>query len=82
MKTGGSTYNLGTGKATSVFEIVRAFEEISGRELPKEVGARRAGDLAVVCADPSLAQQELGWKAELGMEDAVRDMLNYLKNNS
>lgn len=82
MKLGVSTYNLGTGKATSVFEIVRAFEEISGRELPKEVGARRAGDLAVVCADPSLAQQELGWKAELGMEDAVRDMLNYLKNNS
>ncbi len=82
MKPGVSTYNLGTGKAMSVLKIVKVFEEMAGRELPKEIGKRRAGDLAVLCADPSLAWQELGWKTELTIEDAVRDTLNYLKNNS
>ena len=81
-KPGVSIYNLGTGKATSVFEIVDTFERISGKPLPKRVGERRAGDLAVVCADASLALRELGWKTELTIEDAIRDTLNYLKINS
>ncbi|MBQ3261517.1 UDP-glucose 4-epimerase GalE [Candidatus Saccharibacteria bacterium] len=79
MKTGVSVYNLGSGKATSVFEIIRAFEKLSGRELPKEIGARRAGDLAVVCANPSLALEELGWKTELTVEDAICDTLRYIE---
>ena len=77
---GVSVYNLGSGKATSVFEIVEAFEKISGKTLPKEVGERRAGDLAVVCANSSLALEKLGWKTELTIEDAIRDTLRYLAN--
>ncbi|MBR3319286.1 UDP-glucose 4-epimerase GalE [Candidatus Saccharibacteria bacterium] len=79
-KPGVSIYNLGSGKATSVFEIVNAFERLSGRPLPKEVGARRPGDLPVLCADPALALTELGWKTELTSEDAIRDTLRYLNN--
>lgn len=82
MRKGVSVYNLGTGKATSVFEIIDAFEKISGRELPKRIGARRAGDLAVVCADSSLALKELSWKTELSIEDAIRDTLRFLDNLS
>lgn len=77
---GVSVYNLGSGKATSVFEIIAAFEKIAGKTLPKEVGSRRAGDLAVVCADSSLALEQLGWKTELTIEDAIVDTLRYLKN--
>lgn len=77
---GVSVYNLGSGKATSVFEIVKAFEKIAGQELPKEIGARRPGDLAVVCANPSLAFEQLGWKTELSIEDAIADTLRYLEN--
>ena len=80
IKPGVSVYNLGTSKATSVFELVDAFESISKRKLPKKIGKRRAGDLAVVCADASLASNELGWKAELTIEDAIRDTLRYLGN--
>ena len=77
---GVSIYNLGSGKATSVFEIVAAFEKLAEQELPKEIGARRAGDLAVVCANPALAWEKLGWKTELTIEDAIADTLRYLKN--
>lgn len=79
-KPGVSVYNLGCGKATSVFEIVDAFERLSGRPLPKEVGARRPGDLPILCANPALAQKELGWKTELTFEDAIEDTLRYLNN--
>lgn len=79
-KPGVSVYNLGSGKATSVFEIVDAFERLSGRPLPKEVGARRPGDLPILCANPALAQKELGWKTELTFEDAIEDTLRYLNN--
>ena len=82
MENGVSVYNLGSGKATSVFEIIDAFEKIAGRELPKKIGERRAGDLAVVCANPSLALEKLGWKTELTIEDAVRDTLRFLDNLS
>lgn len=77
---GVSVYNLGSGKATSVFEIVAAFEKLSGKTLPKEVGKRRAGDLAVICANPALAREKLGWKTELSIEDAIGDTLRYLRN--
>ena len=81
-KLGVSIYNLGSGKATSVFEIVEAFEKLSGRTLPKEIGPRRPGDLPILCANPALALKELGWKTELTIEDMIRNTLNYLKNNS
>jgi UDP-glucose 4-epimerase len=72
-KPGVVTYNLGTGCGYSVLEMARAFEQASGRPVPYRVVARRPGDIAVCFADPSLARAELGWHAELGIEDMVRD---------
>ncbi len=69
-------YNLGTGRGYSVLEIVRAFERASGRPIPYEFAPRRAGDIAECWADPAKAEQELQWRAELGIvrmaEDAWR----------
>ena len=81
-KPGVSIYNLGSGKATSVFEIVDAFERLSGQPLPKEIGARRPGDLPILCANPALALEALGWKTDLTIDDAICDTLNYLNKNS
>ena len=78
MKPGVQVYNLGTGEATSVMEMVKAFEKASGKVLAYKMAPRRAGDLAKIYADPSKAERELGWKAELGIADAMRDTLNYL----
>lgn len=80
MEPGVSIYNLGTGKGASVFEMIAAFEKASGKKLPYKVVARRAGDLAEMYADPSKAERELGWKAELTIEDAMRDTLRFLNN--
>jgi UDP-glucose 4-epimerase len=78
MKAGVNIYNLGTGKATSVKEMIAAFEQASGRELPYEFAPRRAGDLAEIWANPTKAEQELGWHAELTIADAMKDTINYL----
>lgn len=72
-------YNLGTGKGLSVMEIVKAFSKASGMALPHKIVGRRAGDLAMLCANPSHAEESLGWKAELTIDDAMRDTLNYLE---
>ena len=82
MKPGVSIYNLGTGKATSVLEMVGAFEKASGKKLPYKITSRRAGDLAEIYANPEKAIEELGWKAELTIDDAMADTINYLKNVS
>ena len=79
MKTGVLIYNLGCGSPKSVFEMIHAFEKASGKELPYTVVDRRAGDLAEFYADPSKAELELGWKAELGVEDAMNDTIKYLE---
>ena len=55
--------NLGTGRGSSVLELVRAFERASGREVPFEIVARRPGDIDACYADPTLANQLLGWRA-------------------
>lgn len=57
-------WNLGTGRPSSVLEVVAAFEEASGRPVPYDVVGRRAGDLAASYADPARAEAELGWQAE------------------
>lgn len=71
-------YNLGTGKATSVLKMVKTFEKISGQALNYEIVGRRPGDLAKVYANPKKANRELNWQAELTVEDAIKDVLNYL----
>lgn len=75
---GVSTYNLGTGRPTSVMEMVAAFEKISGQPLPHKIAPRRPGDIAVCYADPTKANRDLGWSAELTTNDAIKDTLHYL----
>lgn len=65
--------NLGTGRGTSVLELVRAFERASGRAVAHEIVARRPGDVAEVYADPSLAHELLGWRARLDIDAMCRD---------
>ena len=79
MHPGVEVYNLGTGEATSVMEMVKAFEKESGSKLPYVIAPRRAGDLAKIFADAGKAERELGWKAERTIADAMRDTINYLK---
>ena len=74
-------YNLGTGRGTSVLELVNAFIKVNGVDVPYEIVDRRPGDLAVCYADASKAEEELAWKAELGVDDMVRDAWNFEKNN-
>lgn len=74
-------YNIGTGTGTSVLEMVHAFEAASGKTVPYNIVARRPGDIASCYADPSLANQELGWSAEKTVEDACRDGWKWQSNN-
>jgi UDP-glucose 4-epimerase len=77
----GFTVNLGTGRGVSVLEAVRAFERASGRTIPTEKVARRAGDVAESYADPSLAQTLLGWTATRGIDDMCRDTWRWQSMN-
>lgn len=67
------TVNLGTGRPVSVLEMVRSFEQASGRTIPYQMVGRRPGDVAQCWADPSLAEQLLGWKAQHGIERMCQD---------
>jgi len=82
LKKGVSIYNLGTGRPSSVKEMITAFEQASGKELPYEIVGRRAGDLAELWANADKAKAELGWQTELTIDDAMRDTLNFLKNEA
>ena len=78
---GFKAYNLGTGTPTSVLEMVKIFTKVSGSSLPYEFASRRPGDLTEIWANPKKAQKELGWKAHLTVEDAMKDTLTFIKNN-
>ena len=80
IKDGVSIYNLGTGKPSSVLEMIAAFEKASGKKLPYKVVGRRAGDLPEIWANADKAKQELGWSTELTIDDAMRDTINYLNH--
>jgi UDP-glucose 4-epimerase len=71
------TYNLGTGRGNSVLEMVRAFEQASGRAIPYQIVARRPGDIAKCYADPSRAREELGWTAERDVAQMCADSWRY-----
>lgn len=70
-KGGISIYNIGTGKGYSVLEMIDAFSKVCGHQVPYEFGPRRAGDIATVYGDPTLAKKELGWEAKLNLKDMV-----------
>ena len=73
-------YNLGTGQGTSALELVKAFEEANGIEVPYEIVARRPGDIAECYADASKAERELGWTAKRDIISMCRDAWRFEKN--
>lgn len=81
-------FNIGTGKGSSVFEVINTFEEVTGQKVPYKVGPRRSGDIIASYADPSKANKLLGWKAEKTLGDALADAwrwqqtLNQEKNHA
>lgn len=70
-------FNIGTGRGLSVLELIKAFETATGVKLNYQIVGRRAGDIVKVWADPTLANEELGWKAETSIEDTVRSAWNW-----
>lgn len=64
-------FNLGTGKGSSVLEVIQSFERVSGEKLPYEIGARREGDVVAAYADTTKANNVLGWKTQRSLDEAV-----------
>lgn len=78
---GCQVYNLGTGKGTSVLEMVAAFEKASGKKIPLKMAGRRPGDAETVYASTEKAERELKWKARFGIEEMCRDQWNWASKN-
>ena len=74
-------YNLGTGRGTSVLELIAAFEKANGVKIPYQMCPRRPGDVPSNYANCDKAAKELGWKARFTIEDACRDAYRFQKNN-
>jgi len=81
LRDGVNIYNLGTGRGTSVLELVHTFMRINDLDVPYEIVGRRPGDIATCFADASKAERELHWKAELGLEEMVRDAWEFEQKN-
>ena len=79
--SGVSVYNLGTGKGSSVMEIIAAFEKACGHSIPYEIKPRRSGDIDAYWCDPSKAERELGWKAKYGIEEMCADAWRWQSMN-
>jgi len=73
-------FNLGTGKGSSVLEIIDAFEKATGEKLKYSIVGRRPGDVESVYADTKYANEELGWKANAGLEETLLSAWNWEKN--
>ncbi|MDF0720306.1 UDP-glucose 4-epimerase GalE [Kaistella sp. PBT33-4] len=72
-------YNLGTGKGSSVLEVVQAFERANNVEVPYQICDRRAGDITIAYANANKAERELGWKADTALEEALRTTWQWQK---
>lgn len=72
-------FNLGTGKGVSVFEAIRSFEKVSGIKLNYRITQRREGDIEKIWADPSFANNELGWKTIFSLDDAMKSAWDWEK---
>lgn len=79
--TGWHAVNLGTGKGSSVLEMIRAFEQVSGQPVPYQVAPRRAGDVAVCYAKADRAAQELHWTAKRSLEDMCRSSWQFQRQS-
>ncbi len=73
-------YNLGTGTGYSVLDMVKAFENATGKKVPYKIAPRRPGDIATCYADPKKAKEELGWEATKTLEDMCKDSWNYINS--
>ena len=78
---GVSTYNLGTGVGVSVLELIAAFSEACGHEIPYTIDPRRSGDIASCYASADLAAEKLGWETQLTIADACRDAWKWQSEN-
>ncbi len=74
-------FNVGTGQGYSVLEIVKSFENASGRTIPYKIVDRRPGDIATCYAEPAKAKNQLGWKAKHGIDDMCSDAWRWQRNN-
>ncbi len=74
-------YNLGTGNGYSVLQVIKAFEKACGHEIPYVIAPRRAGDIASCYATSAKAEKELGWKAELGIDEMCASLWNWQSKN-
>lgn len=80
-KTGVETYNLCTGKGVSVLELIAAFSQAAGKDIPYQIAPRRAGDIASCYATAEKANQQIGWAAEKSIEEACEDSWRWQSNN-
>lgn len=80
-KAGCEIFNLGTGQGTSVLEIIHAFSEACGHEIPYVIEPRRAGDVAANYADCSKAKREMGWESQYTIDDMCRDSWKWQSEN-
>jgi UDP-glucose 4-epimerase len=78
---GCEAFNVGTGRGTSVLEMVRAFERASGRAVPYAVAPRRPGDVAACYASAEKAARELGWRAALDVDAMCRSAWQWQEQN-
>lgn len=78
---GVQAFNLGTGHGLSVLELVNAFKDCNQVDVPYQISGRRPGDVAACYADVSRARDELGWQAELGVRDMVKDSWRWQSRN-
>ena len=78
---GTAVYNMGTGHGYSVLDMVNSFIKVNGVDVPYAIKPRRAGDIATCYCDPAKAKAELGWEAQYGIDEMVRDSWNWQKSN-
>jgi len=79
IKTNGAhIYNLGTGKGTSVLEIIKSFERALGKPIPYKIAPRRAGDIDSYFGDPTKAKKELGWVAQFGIDEMCSSQAKFI----
>lgn len=76
-----TVFNLGTGRGYSVLEVIDAFKEVSGQDIPYQIAPRRSGDIAECYADPKLANQQLNWYAEKNLTDMLEDAWRWQSMN-
>lgn len=72
---------MGTGHGYSVLDMVNSFIKVNGVDVPYAIKPRRAGDIATCYCDPAKAKAELGWEAQYGIDEMVRDSWNWQKSN-